>query len=332
MTSPMSTQSNCTYGDIAAAISNHQSFLVLSHVRPDGDAIGCSVAMALCLKQLGKQVTVWNEDGLLEKFSFLPCSEIVSKPPGEPEEFDVVIALDTAAHNRLGATCLSRIKKAKLWINMDHHVSNERYGDLVFVDSTAPAAGEILFDFIRSVDFPLTYEMADNLYIAISTDTGSFQYPNTTARTYEIGAELVKAGANVGKLCQQVYESYPLRRIELLRELLNVLKLTHNDRVASFALTQEMVKRTGSIPEDNEGLIDIIRAIRGVIVAAFFEELPEGITRISLRSKDPRANVCKVCAQFGGGGHVLAAGARIPGDINTVQEKVLKAISDEISF
>ena len=330
MTTNMS-KSNCTFGEIAAAISNHQSFLVLSHIRPDGDALGCAIAMGLCLKQLGKQVKIWNEDGLLEKFSFLPGSEIVTKPPAEPEEFDVVIALDTAAFSRLG-TCVQSIRATKLWINMDHHISNERYGDLVYVDSSAPAAGQILFDFVRAVDYPLTYEMADNLYIAISTDTGSFQYPNTTARTYEIGAELVKAGVNVGKLSQQVYESYPLRRIELLRELLNVLKLSCNHRVASFALTQEMVKRTGALPEDNEGLIDVIRAIRGVVVAAFFEELPEGKVRISLRSKDPRADVCKVCMKFGGGGHVLASGARIAGDINSVQEKVLKAISDEISF
>jgi len=241
------SKSNCTFGEIADAISNHQSFLVLSHVRPDGDALGCAIAMALCLQQLGKKVKVWNEDGLLEKFSFLPGSEIVTQPPAKPETFDVVIALDTAAFHRLG-TCAAAIQGAKLWINIDHHISNERYGDLVYIDSTAPAAGQILFDLVRAVDFPLTYAMADNLFIAISTDTGSFQYPNTTARTYEIGAELVKAGANVGKLSQQVYESYPLRRVELLRELLNVLKLTDNDRVASFALTQEIVKKVGAIP------------------------------------------------------------------------------------
>lgn len=326
------TKPNCSFDEIAQAIAKHQNFLVLSHVRPDGDAYGCAIAMAQCLHQLGKNAKVWNEDGMSEKFAFLPGAELVTPPPAEPEAFDVVIALDTAAFNRLGS-CVKSIRETKLWINMDHHVSNERYGDLVYIDSSAPASGEILFNFIRAANLPLTYAMADNLYIAISTDTGSFQYPNTTARTYEIGAELIKAGANVGKLSQAVYESYPLRRVALLRELLNVMKLTSNDRVASFALTDEMVKRTGALPEDNEGLIDTIRAIRGVVVAAFFEELPaEEKVRISLRSKDPRVDVCKICAQFGGGGHVLAAGARISGDINTVQEKVLKAINDEISF
>ena len=126
---------------------------------------------------------------------------------------------------------------------------------------------------------PFTYEMADNLFVAISTDTGSFQYPNTSARTYEIGAELVKAGVDTGAISQRMYESYPRRRIELLRILLNLLQFSCNDRVASFSLTLEDAERAGALPEDNEGIIDHIRAIEGVIAAAFIEELPEGKVR-----------------------------------------------------
>jgi len=141
----------------------------------------------------------------------------------------------------------------------------------------------------------------------------------------------VKAGVNVGKLSQLMYESYPRRRIDLLRAVLNVLKITCDNRVASFTLSQETAKALGARPEDNEGLIDYIRAIDGIIVAAFIEELPEGKVRVSLRSKDPAADVCKICAQFGGGGHTLAAGARIKGDLASVEEKVLKAICNEIT-
>lgn len=324
------TKSNCSLADIAAALHEHENFVVLSHVRPDGDALGCEIAMALCLRQLGKTVTVWNEDGLIDKYRYLPASEMVSTPPAEPQDFDAVIALDTAAFDRLGSECLKAVRSAKVWINMDHHVSNNGYGDLAFIDPSAPATGQILYELVRSQSLPLTYEMADNLFVAISTDTGSFQYPNTTARTFEIGAELVKAGVNVGQLSQRMYESYPRRRIELLRELLNVLKLTCNDRLASFTLTIATAEKVGALPEDNEGLIDHIRAIEGVIVAAFIEELRGGKVRISLRSKDPRVDVCKVCAQFGGGGHTLAAGARISGDIAEVEARVLKAIADEI--
>jgi len=141
--------------------------------------------------------------------------------------------------------------------------------------------------------------------------------------------ELIRAGVNVGELSQKMYESYPRRRLELLRALLNVLRFSSNDRVASFALTMESAKNLGVLPEDNEGLIDHIRSIEGVVAAAFFEELGDGRVRISLRSKSPAIDVSKICGQFGGGGHILAAGARVKGSLAEVQEKVLQAIDHE---
>ena len=324
-------KTNCSLAEIAGALKSHQTFVIMSHVRPDGDALGCEIAMALCLKEMGKTVTVWNQDGMLEKYSFLPCSELVIKPPATPEDFDVAISLDTAAEERVG-TCLKALGNIKLRINIDHHVSNNHYGDLAYIDTASPATGQILHELIKDQNLPFNVDIAENLFVAISTDTGSFQYPNTTARTFEIGAELVKAGVNVGKLSQQIYESYPRRRIDLLRALLNVLKISCNDRVASFTLSLETAKALGAQPEDNEGLIDTIRAIEGIVVAAFIEELPGNHVRISLRSKDPRADVCKVCAQFGGGGHTLAAGARIQGSLEEVEKKVLAAICNEITY
>lgn len=323
-------KSNCTLEEIAEVLKAKQRFVVMSHMRPDGDALGCTLAMALCLRQLGKDVTAWNEDGMLDKLRFLPGSELVEKPAAEPQEFEVAIVLDNAVKNRAGR-CIEAVAPGALWINIDHHITNDRYGDLAFIDSSAPATGQILFELFRQCDLPLTYAMADNLYVAISTDTGSFQYPATTARTYEIGAELVKLGVQIGDLSQKMYESYPRRRLELLREMLNVLRFTSGDRVASFALTMETVTRLGVIPEDNEGLIDYIRAVQGVVVAAFFEELGDGRVRISLRSKTPKVDVSKVCGMFGGGGHTLAAGARMKGTLAEVQEQVLAAIDLEIS-
>ena len=187
-------------------------------MRPDGDALGSQLALALSLKQLGKDVRVWNEDGMLEKYSFVPSAELVTKPPATPEDVDVAIALDTAIQNRLG-TSLAAIRSAKIWINIDHHPSNPGYGDLVHIDADSPATGQIIFELIKDQKLPFTPAIAENLYVAISTDTGSFQYPNTTARTFEIAAELVRAGVDVGRINQQVYENYPRRRVELLREL-----------------------------------------------------------------------------------------------------------------
>ncbi len=319
---------NCPLSEIADVLRTRQRFVVMSHLRPDGDAYGSALAMALCLRELGKDVTVWNEDGMLEKYRFLPGSELVAKPPVEPQEFEVAIALDTAVENRIG-TCAAALKRADVWINIDHHVTNDHYGDLAFIDATSPATGQILFELFEQEKLPLTAEMAENLFVAISTDTGSFQYPNTNARTYEIGAALIRAGVKVGAVSQRLYESYPLRRLQLLRELLNVFRLTANDRVASFALSIETVKKVGAMPEDNEGLIDYIRAIEGVVVAAFIEEMPDGKVRISLRSKDPKIDVSKICAAYGGGGHTLAAGARLAGSLAEVEARVLSAIAHE---
>ncbi len=320
---------NCSLAQIADLLREKKRFVVVSHIRPDGDALGCTLAMGLCLRQLGKDVTLWNEDGCLEKFAWLPHSALVQQPPTEAQKFDVALVLDTAVKDRVGK-CLDAIAHADVWVNIDHHISNPRFGDLNYIDSSSPATGQILFELFRQCELPLTYEMADNLYVAISTDTGSFQYPSTTARTYEIGAELVKLGVNVGTLSQRLYESYPRRRIELLKSLLNALQFSSNDRVANFALTQQTSRALGVKPDDNEGLIDTIRAVEGVIVAVFFEELEDGRIRVSLRSKDPRADVCKVAMQFGGGGHTLAAGIRMKGPLADAQAKILQAIDEQL--
>ncbi len=300
--------------------------MVLSHIRPDGDAIGCSLAMALCLKAIGKSVSVWNEDGLPQRFEFLPESGLVSSPPQAPTSFDVVLLLDTATRERAGANCLASVAPGAIWINIDHHVSNDRKGDLVYVDPEAPAAAQVLFELFRHCSLPVSKAVAQALYTGISTDTGSFQYESTTARTYEIAAELVRLGVAPGEINTQLYQTNPRRKLELKRTLLNLLRFTSGDRVASFALSLETVKKLGTIPDDTEGLIDTLREIEGVTVAAFFEELDGGLVRVSLRSKDPRVNVCEVCAEYGGGGHKMAAGARISGELAAVQEEVLASI------
>src|SRR5438552_8117041 len=149
--------------EIGRILRDHQRFAVLGHVRPDGDALGSQLALALSLQQLGKDVRVWNEDGMLEKYSFLPRAELLTKPPSAAEDVDVAIALDTAIQNRLGNT-LAAVRSAKIWINIDHHRSNPGYGDLVIVDSTAPATGEIIFNLIKSQGLPLDHDIAENLH------------------------------------------------------------------------------------------------------------------------------------------------------------------------
>ena len=317
------------FEQIGQALREGGRFAVLSHVRPDGDALGSQLALGLSLKRLGKDVRIWNEEGMLEKYGFLPSANLLTKPPADPEDVDVAIALDTAIQNRLG-TALPAVRSAKVWINIDHHPSNPGYGDLVYINPKAPATGQILFELIRSEKLPIDAAIAENLYVAISTDTGSFQYPNTTARTFEMAAELVRAGVDVGRVSQLTYENYPRRRAELLRDLLGTMRFEANNRVASFSLSLATAKKLGVLPEDNEGLIDHLRAIHGVIVAVFFEELADGKVRVSMRSKSEKVNVCAICEKFGGGGHVLAAGARLPGTLAEVEKKILEEVRDVV--
>src|ERR1044071_6033626 len=224
--------SDSKFQEIGRILRDQRRFAILGHIRPDGDALGSQLALALSLQALGKEVRVWNEDGMLEKYSFLPRAELLTKPPSTPEDFDVAIALDTAIQNRLG-TALPAVRSAKIWINIDHHLSNPGYGNVVCVDTSAPATAEIIFHLIKSQGLPFNRDIAENLYAAISTDTGSFQYPKTSGRTFGIAAELIRAGLDVGRLNQQLYENYPRRRLELLRELLRTMRFEYEGRTAS---------------------------------------------------------------------------------------------------
>ena len=317
------------FQEIGQILREHQRFAILGHVRPDGDALGSQLALALSLQALGKEVRVWNEDGMLAKYSFLPHAELLTKPPSTPEDFDVAIALDTAIQNRLG-TALAAVRSSKIWVNIDHHLSNPGYGDVVHIDSSAPATAEIVFHLIKSQGLPFNRDIAENLYAAISTDTGSFQYPKTSAHTFEIAAELIRTGLDVGHLSQQLYENYPRRRLELLRELLRTMRFQQEGRVASFSLTLKTAADLAVLPENNEGLIDHLRSVRGVIVAVFFEELSDGKVRVSMRSKSDAVDVCAICQKFGGGGHSLAAGARVSGTLSEVEERVLAEVRAKI--
>jgi phosphoesterase RecJ-like protein len=241
----------------------------------------------------------------------------------------VFLALDTSVKNRLG-TVAAAVAPGALWINIDHHVSNERFGEINHVDPSAPATGQILFEFFRHIGAGLTPAIATNLFAAISTDTGSFQYQGTDARTFDAGSALVTAGVDVALLSRLMYESQPRRRFELLRFALNQAEFHCGDRVATFSLTMADASRLGVLPEDNEGIIDQLRAVEGVLAAVFFEELAEGKVRVSARSKDPALDVCKICQMFKGGGHPMASGARVPGTLEKVREEFLKAVSDEI--
>jgi len=320
---------NPLFSQISEALAPARSVLVASHMRPDGDALGSTIAFAGHLARLGKSVSAWNEDGVPAKFRYLPGWEIVTPPPAEPRTFDAVVWLDNSTLKRLG-TVLPAVAGTPLRINIDHHVSNEAYGDINLIDPTAPATGQILFEYFTALGVPIDPAIAANLYAAISTDTGSFQYRGTDARTFRAAAALVEAGVDVAALSIEMYDRQPMRRLGLLRHALNSARFLCDGRLAAFSLSLDDVAALGVLPEDNEGIIDHLRSVEGVVAAVFFEELADGKIRISARSKDQRVDVCKVCARFGGGGHPLASGARVPGSLEAVANEFSQALSDEI--
>lgn len=309
---------------ILEGLKDSRSCCVVGHVRPDGDCIGSQLALAFALRQQGKKVVCWNEDPVPDKLAFLDPERLV-QPPVEGEEFDCVLAADCASLERMGrvAPCITQ---RRLLVNIDHHGSNTRYGDVNWISAREPSTGELVFRLLKEAGWTITPDIADCLFTAISTDTGSFQYPSTRPSTYHVAAELVKRGANLARICEEVYQSYPLSRVRLLKHLYNRFRLTHKDRIGYFWLRQADFARTGAEPEDSEGLIDHIRAIQPVVVACLFEEVEPGLTRISLRSKNPQVDVSDIAALFGGGGHRAAAGARVSGKPLSVQRRVLAAV------
>lgn len=319
------------FAEFGGVVAGHTSFVIMSHVRPDGDAIGSQVALGFALMAMGKTVYLINEDGVPESLAFMAGSEKVTTPPAEPLEVEVAIALDTANKPRLGEKSLHAASKAKSWVNIDHHISNPAYGDLNIIDGTSPATGQILYQLIRALDMPLPDETRDAVYVAVSTDTGSFQYGSTTAATYELGADLIRRGLDVGKINADTYDNHPFRRLELMRELLNTLEISPDGKIANWELRDAVRLKLDLQPDDSEGLIDMIRGVKGVRVAAFFEELESGKIRVSMRSKDKGVNVCDVAAKFGGGGHALAAGIRMAGSLEDAKAAVLAALGESLA-
>ena len=315
---------NASFAEIRDSLRGCRRILIASHLRPDADALGSTIAAAIWLRNEGHEVTAWNEDGMPEKFTFLPCSELVTKPSDSTVSFDAVLTLDTSIKKRLGT--VASAASAPLWICIDHHRSNEGYADLNLIDPDRPATGEILTKAFLEEDISNTQEMAVNLFAAISTDTGSFQYQGTGAETFELAAALIRHGVDVAEISRLLYESQPRRRLELLRHALINARFTCDDRVASFCLSLADIARLGIVSEDNEGIIDHLRSVEGVKAAAFFEELPDGKVRLSLRSKDADFDASALCGLFGGGGHRMASGARIKGQLHEVEERVLCAI------
>jgi len=310
-------------------INKHRSFLIASHVRLDGDALGSELALYQMLSNMGKAVAVYNQDETPGNYRFLPGSDkIIHKLP-PLEKYDVVIILDCSEFDRIGDEA-SRVGGMQRIINIDHHVSNRNFGNIVLIDHSASSTAEVLYRLMLKMDVDITKDMATNLYAAIITDTGGFCYGNTKRDTLIAAGHLVERGADPQWISENVYESNPLSKIRLLTKVLETLAFDWDRKVGYMVVYRKDLKDVGALVEHTEGFVDIPRSIDGVEVSILFTELSEYQFKLSLRSKG-RVNVERVARAFGGGGHINAAACHIDGDFKTVLQRVLGAVADRSS-
>jgi bifunctional oligoribonuclease and PAP phosphatase NrnA len=314
-----------TFTQLKEQIEAASSILVISHDRPDGDAIGSAVGMGLLLRNLGKTVRVVNYDAVPDSLVFLPGSELVERPAGRSDA-ELLIVLDSAGRDRIHESVWEMAGHIPVTINLDHHISNTGFGDFVHVDAGSPATGQLVYQLARDAGWLMDAAIGENLLAAISTDTGSFRYPATTPATFHIAGEIAALGVDVGRVNRMLYENYPGRRVLALKRLLQDLRFDFEGRCVSVALPLSVSCELDLQAGDTEGVIDVIRAIDTVMIAVFLEELPDGRVRVSSRSKEPAYGVGAICAGFGGGGHTLAAGARLGGPLETARERFIEAV------
>jgi phosphoesterase RecJ-like protein len=309
-----SRQANTTETDlrtIAEAIRARDRFLVTTHENPDGDALGSLLATKLMLEQLGKDTVIYlaGQVPLPREYECMELEDLHREPPADSHQ-RVLLAVDCANERRLGPDP-SVYQNAQLIIDIDHHHDNTRFGQLNYIDGNASSTGEILFDLLGELGVKLTPEIAEALYIAIVTDTGRFQYANTSAKSLRLAAELVEAGADVHRVFQGVYENVAFAKLKLIARALEHAQVYEGGRVVVSHLEKEDFDVAGAEEPYSEGIIDLLRAVEGAEIAALIREPPtrNGPTRrVSLRTTAEGVDVSVIARRSGGGGHRQAAG------------------------
>lgn len=313
-------------------IRTHRHIGVISHFRPDGDAIGSTLALGLALEAMGKHVWMWNEDEVPTRYAFLEGVERIHPLPAEvPAELELLICVDTGDWKRLGDRAAELFAGFPCVVNIDHHATNSCYGQVNLVEGGAAACGFVLYRMLREWGCSITPTIAAALYTAISTDTGSFQYSSTTPEVMQAAGELLAAGVDVGDINRRLYQEIPLSTLLVNREVLNRMVVECNGELSHYTMPAGRKAELGIDLEDTKDLVDIIRTVQGVRVSVIFEDLEDGRIRMSLRSKDPHISVADIAAQFGGGGHAMAAGIRMKGELEEVRSRVLGAIRERLN-
>ncbi|MDD3906333.1 MAG: bifunctional oligoribonuclease/PAP phosphatase NrnA [Candidatus Omnitrophica bacterium] len=311
---------------IIDAIKKYDRFLLTAHVNLEGDSLGSQLGMKALLESLGKTAIIVDNDAVPEHYKFLPKAAEVSNDMDGKYDFDAAIVLDCPTLKRTGKV-RDIISKGKPVINIDHHISNENFGDVNWVDANASSAGEMVYKIYKEMGISPTKEAALVLYIAILTDTGSFNYENTSRVTHEIAGELLGYGIEPASVSESVYERRSVADIKFLALVLATLKVNKTGDVAYLEVTSAMLKATGANLLKSEGFINYARSIDKVKVAVIFKEDALGKISVSFRSKGI-VDVNKIASFFGGGGHARASGCVIEGRLAEVESKVLAKVEE----
>ncbi len=313
---------------VVETLARARRVLCVMHQGPDGDAVGSTLGLALALEEQGKDVTLSCSTEVPENVRFLEgLGQLVHALPADAR-FDATIVCDAGASHRIGPG-LPAADRRGVYLNLDHHLSSDDFGDVNYVDASAASVGVLVFRLLEAMKHPLSPRVATALYVSLLTDTGSFRYSSTNPEALRVAAALVEAGADPWEVASAIYEQQPVERLRLLREALGTLYLSGDGLFASLTLSRAMLGADGA--QLTDGFINFARGIRGVEVAAQLTE-PEAAGEpwaVSLRSRG-KVNVASVAARFGGGGHHNAAGAQLSGTLDEVREKIAQAVREAL--
>lgn len=309
---------------ILKAIEESQRILVASHEGPDGDAIASTLALTLALRELGKEVTAYNRDGVPSPFEYLPCSETVVSTLPEGVQFDLGFVLDAGELRRAGAHLPALCTRM---VNIDHHPCSEEFTPLYYVDTEASATGILIHRLLTAGGVAISPAVALCIYTAILSDTGSFRYSNADPEAFRVAGELVALGVDPWEVASGLYENQPEMRLRLLAQALSTLTISTCGRYGAVTVTSEMYRTTGAGPEHTDGFVNYPRSIHGVEVGLFFRQTAPTTFKVGFRSKG-RIDVGALARELGGGGHHNAAGAVVEGELDAVRNYVFGRIAE----
>jgi phosphoesterase RecJ-like protein len=309
-------------------IERHQRFAITTHIRPDGDGLGSSLALCWILRGLKKEAEIVVRDAVPQAYVKLPGADEIIVADDIGNDYDAVFLMECSDAERPGLPSLPEC----FLVNIDHHSTTTLFANINWIDSTAAAVGEMVYNLAKAIGAKITPEAASCVYAALLTDTGSFHFSNTTERTFKIASELVRHGAQPAKLSQAIFYNYPYSKVCLVGEVLSTLQRDESGRIAWVKMSKDAMERAHATEDDTDGIINYPLTVGDVEAVAFFRELPNDTYRISLRSKN-RVNVARVAEEFGGGGHSNAAGFTLRNvDLTQLTQDVLTKLKEAVEI